>query len=76
MFLYNMPYLEERGSHLDAQRLCLVTSRHSTAVIVGEHNDWFSLKIGSKNPLTGSEEIIAVGKGKHIYIILTGLTSS
>ena len=56
--------------HPDAESLGLIASRNSTPIIVREDNDRFPLQFGPEHPLTGSKEVIAVGKGKHIYIFL------
>jgi hypothetical protein len=56
-----MPDLEERISHLDSQGLSFITSGHGTTIIIGKHYHRFSNKVGTKHPLAGHKEIIAIG---------------
>ena len=65
-----MSDLEERGAHLYAQRLCFIAACDCTSVIVRQDDDRFPLQIRAEYPLAGSEEVVAVGKGEHIYIFL------
>ena len=68
VLLHDMPDLEERVAHLYAQSLCFIASRNGTTIIIRKNNDRLSLQIRAENPLAGSEEIIAIGKGEHTYI--------
>lgn len=64
-----MANTEQRLSHLYSELLCLVTARHYTSVVVRQHNNSPSGEVGAKNPLTRDKKVIAVGKGKHLYIV-------
>ena len=70
MFLYQPFYLEERVAHPYAQSLSLIAARNGTPVIARKNDDRPVLQVWAKNPLAGHKEIIAVGKGKHNYILL------
>ena len=58
-------YLEERGSHLYAEGFGLIAARDGTAVIARKHDDGLALEVRSEDPLAGSKEVVAVGKGVH-----------
>lgn len=57
--------LEVRVPHLDSQSFCFVRPRNHTTVIVGEDNDGTSVEVGPEHPLTGDEEIVAIGETEH-----------
>ena len=59
--LHDVPYLEERITHLDAERLGLVTPGHRAAVVVAEHDDRLPVQLRTEDPFARGEEIVAVG---------------
>ena len=70
MFLHKPLYLKERVAHPYAQSLSLIAACNGTAVIARKNDDRPVLQVRAKYPLAGHKEIIAVGKGKHNYILL------
>ena len=67
---YKVANLEERITHLNAECFCFVRSRNGAAVVARENNDGLALQVGTKDPLAGGEEVVAVGQGEHRYIFL------
>lgn len=65
VLLHDIPYLEERIAHLDAERLGLVGPGHRAAVVVTQHDDRLPVQLRTENPFARGEEIVAVGKGVH-----------
>ena len=59
--------LEVRMPHLDAEPFRLIRTRNHTSVIVGEDNDGFPVEVGSEHPLTGDEEVVAIGESEHFF---------
>jgi hypothetical protein len=57
--------LKSRCSHRDAQGFCFIATGNNASVVIGKNHDRFSVQIGTKNPLAGSIEIIAIHQGKH-----------
>lgn len=62
---HNVPHLEQRHPHADAQRLGLVRSGHHAAVVVRQHHHRPSLEPGVEHPLTGDVKVVAVDQGKY-----------
>ena len=60
ILLHDVPYLEQRIAHLDAERLGLVRPRHRAAVVVAEHDDRLPVQFRTEDPLAGGEEIVTV----------------
>ena len=62
MLLGDLLHLEPRLAHLDTQCLHFIGTRHSTAVIVGEHDDGHTFQAGVEHTLAGDVEVIAINK--------------
>ena len=61
VLLHDVPYLEQRIAHLDAERLGLVGPGYRAAVVVAEHDDRPPVQLRTEDPLARGEEIVAVG---------------
>ena len=61
VLLHDVPYLEERVAHLDAECLGLVAPGHRAAVVVAKHDDRPPVQFRTEDPLARGEEIVAVG---------------
>jgi len=59
--------LEERMSHLDAEPLGLVRPRNHAPVVVRQNDDGPPVEIGPEHPLTGDEEVVAIGETVHDF---------
>ena len=68
MCLNKVANLEEWIAHLYTESLCLVAACYGTAVVVREHDDGTSLKVGAEDSLTRDKKVVAVGEGKHVII--------
>ena len=61
ILLHDVPDLEQRVAHLDAECLGFVAPRHRAAVVVAEHDDRLPVQLRTEDPLARCEEIVAVG---------------
>ena len=59
--LDNFPDLEQGSAHGDAQGLGFVGAGHGATVVVGQHDDGFSVQFRTENAFAGSVEVVAVG---------------
>ena len=65
MFLRERPDLIERYAHLHTELLHLVAARDDTAVVAGQHHYGLVVQVGTEDPFTTDEEIVAVDEGVH-----------
>jgi hypothetical protein len=69
MLINQMPYLENRDPHGDAQGFGLVGTGHGTPVIVGQNNHGPVFQRRVEHPFAGYIKIVAVHQGKYRHVI-------
>ena len=65
-FFFQVPDLEPRCAHLDAQRFGFVASRNRAAVVVAQHDYRAGFQPGLKHALAAAIKVVAIDQGEHV----------
>lgn len=66
MLIHQLPHLEQRHAHFDAQRFDFIAAGDDAAVVVTEYSNGFADQVGPKHPFAANVKIVAIDQADQL----------